>query len=330
MMVVTGATGLIGSHMVFSLVQKGYHVKALYHTENKKLKIENYFNYLDNNFNHSSIEWIKTDILDYEHLEEIFQDVKAVFHTAAMVSFRRNERKLMQQINVNGTANVVNACLANHVNYLAHVSSVAALSNSLKKGKITEDFFNEESENKLYYGKTKKESEQEVFRGVAEGLTAAMLNPVIVLGYSPFEDSSAALFHRINKGLAFYSPGSTGFVSVWDIVNILFQFYENKVTNQRFLVSAQHLSYKDLFTQIAIGFNKKPPSLKVPYPIALSFAYLSEKLKPKTTQLSVESIKSAYEHTRYDNSKLVSTLNYKFQDISAIIEETVETMKNLE
>lgn len=330
MKIVTGATGLIGSHMVYYLVKKDYKVKALYHTDNKKIAIEKYFNYLDNHFNHSNIEWIKTDILDYEHLEEIFQDVKAVFHTAAMVSFRPKDRKMMQEINVQGTANVVNACLANHVDYLAHVSSVAALSNSLKNGKITEDFSNEEAENELYYGKTKKESEQEVFRGVAEGLTAAMINPVIVLGYSPFEDSSAALFHRINKGLSVYSPGSTGFVSVWDVVNILFQLYENKVNNQRFLISAQHLAYKDLFTQIANGLNKKAPSLKVPYPIALSFAYLSEKLKPKTTQLNVESIKSAYKHVKYDNTKLINTLNYKFQDISEIIKETVETMKNLE
>ncbi len=323
MIVITGSSGLIGSHLVFKASRKFDKIKALYNNENKVPAIKEYLNKLDGGTNdlETKIEWIQADVRDYESLVEHFRQAEAVFHTAAVVSFRKADRKWMKEINVEGTKNVVNACLEAKVPYLGHVSSVAALQHVSEEGKITEDFSGALNNYNLYYGKTKAEAEREVFRGIAEGLQATVINPTVILGYSPFNQSSAALFYAVKKGMPFYSPGSTDFVSVWDVAEILLQLYDKRNNNQRFIVSAEHWSYKDLLSEIARQLNKKPPKIKLPYSLALSAAFLSEKLAPKSAQLNVESIRSAYEHVFFDNSKIKTTLNYQFKEISDIITE---------
>ncbi len=324
MFAITGATGLVGSHLLYLISQKGFEIKAIYRDEAKIEKIKRYFEQFLS-FSQAQwqlIDWQKVDIRDYTDLAEAFSSCEAVFHTAAFVSFRKADRKLMKEINTEGTVNVVNACLAEKVPYLVHLSSVSALDNVITSGKITEKFTSGKTSDKLYYGKTKAEAEMEVFRGIAEGLKAAMINPVIILGYSPFKQSSANLFYQIQDGLPVYSPGATDFVSVWDVVEILWKLFENKISGERFIVSGEHWNYKDLLQKIAKELEAHIPKYQIPLVLAKTFAFLSEKISPKTTNLNVESVRAAYEEVFYDNSKIVEKLNYSFRSIEKKIEES--------
>jgi len=327
MFAVTGATGLVGSHLLYLIAQKGFRVKALFHSPEKIKHVKILFKLLNPENAETlwlQIDWIKADVRDYMDLTDAFAGVKTVFHTAALVSFRKADKQSMKQINWKGTNNVVNACLDAKVEYLSFVSSVAALDGVTIDNEITEALSNIKLIEKLYYGQTKFDAEKEVFRGVAEGLQACIVNPSIILGFSAANQSSASLFHAIKKTMPFYSKGSTGFIDVRDVVEIMWQLYENKISGQRYIVSAGNLSYKELLEQIAIAFGKKAPQMAIPLFWAKLGAGILELLFPKSAYITPTSIKSAYTHTRYSNRKVTDSLQFKFTHIEESIKHTAQ------
>jgi len=298
MILVTGATGLVGSHLVKVLLQQGKKVRALYHSS---LPPESA----------SGAEWMKCDILDIIALEEVMKDVTHVYHCAAIVSFNPKRKQLLYQTNIEGTANIVNASLDAGIQKLVFTSSVAALG-KIKTGEtITEaiqwNSDNEDSE----YGKTKYLAEMEVWRGIAEGLNAAIVNPGIILGSGDWHKGSVELFRTGYKEFPWYSEGVNGFVDVADVVKAMWMLMESDVQAQRFILSAENLSYKSLFTAIADGFNKKPPYKKVT-PVIAAIVWRLEKVKSvftsKDPMITKETTHSALNKVHYDNSKLFKFL----------------------
>jgi len=137
---VTGGTGLVGSHLLANLILKGNSVRAI-HRENSDLeKVKNVFSYYSEDFEKLSqkIEWVKGDITDVPSLELAFKDITHVYHCAALVSFRRKDEELMRKINIEGTANMVNLSLENKIEKFCYVSSIATLDKNQKKGLIDE------------------------------------------------------------------------------------------------------------------------------------------------------------------------------------------------
>jgi nucleoside-diphosphate-sugar epimerase len=327
MFAVTGATGLVGSHLLFLICSKGFRAKALYHSPEKIKHVKILFELLDHQNAEilwQQIEWIKADVRDYMDLTEAFAGVNAVFHTAALVSFRKADKQSMKQINWKGTNNVVNACLDAKVEYLSFVSSVAALDGVTMDNEITEALSNIKLTEKLYYGQTKFDAEKEVFRGVAEGLMASIVNPAIILGFCAADQSSASLFHAVRKAMPFYSKGSTGFIDVRDVVQIMWQLYENKISGQRYIVSSENMSYKELLSRMALGLGKKAPQISIPLIWAKLGAAALELLFPKSAYISPTSIQSAYTNTCYSNRKIAESLHYKFIPLAKSIEYTAQ------
>lgn len=327
MFAVTGATGLVGSHIIHLIAQKGHKVKAIYHTPGKIKLVKLFFELIDiENADKywSQIEWIKADVRDFMDLTEAFAGVKTVFHTAALVSFRKADKNAMKQINWKGTNNVVNACLDAGVEYLSFVSSVAALDGVEIENQTTEALSNIKLIEKLYYGQTKFDAEKEVFRGVAEGLKASIVNPAIILGFSAADQSSASLFHALRKNLPFYSKGSTGFVDVRDVAQIMWQLYELNISGQRYILSAEQMTYKDLLSKIAQAMNKPAPRYAIPLFWAKTGAAIMEMLMPKSAYITPTSIESAYTHTRYSNQKITDSLQYQFIPLEDSIQYTAQ------
>src|SRR4051812_2112763 len=127
MVFVTGATGLVGSHLVQALVQQGKRVRALYRSA-----IPVYAGA-------DKVEWVQGDLLDVITLEEALADVEQVYHCAAVVSFKPQKIKELYQVNVDGTANLVNACITKGVQKLLYVSSVASLGRMREDSAIDEN-----------------------------------------------------------------------------------------------------------------------------------------------------------------------------------------------
>jgi nucleoside-diphosphate-sugar epimerase len=248
---VTGGTGLVGSHLIKALLKEGRHVKALYRTTVPGFE------------GSGEIEWVKGDILDILSLEDAFSGVAEVYHCAAVVSFHPSEREEMFKINVEGTANVVNACITEGVKKLCFVSSVAALGRIREGAEINETMNWSEETSNSHYGKSKYLAETEVWRGIGEGLEAVIVNPVIILGAGDWTKGSSGIFKSAYNEFPWYTEGVTGFVDVEDVVKAMIQLVDSNITGQRFILSAENRKYKDVFTSIANCFGKKPPHKKV-------------------------------------------------------------------
>lgn len=253
MILVTGGTGFLGSHLLRALVNAGKPVRALYRQQ-IPAQVQDI---------QHKVQWVQGDVLDVISLEEAMQDITQVYHCAAVVSFQPDSRRELMQVNVDGTANVVNMALDAGVKKLVHVSSVAAISRVKDGDVIVEDCEWQESRNNSQYAISKYRSEMEVWRGQAEGLQTVIVNPSIILGSGFWHDGSGALVKNVWKEFPFYTKGINGFVDVEDVVKAMLLLMDSDISGERFILSADNWSYYDLFSAMAARLGKKPPHIEV-------------------------------------------------------------------
>ena len=158
-----------------------------------------------------------------------------MYHCAAFISFDTNDYFALRKINIEGTANLVNLCLANNIEKLCYVSSIATIGNSIKNELITEDTHWNPEEDQSVYAITKYGAEMEVWRGTQEGLIVIVVNPGIIIGAGFWRSGSGSLITRIYKGISHYTTGVVGFVDVLDVVMPLIQFMESDIKNERYI-----------------------------------------------------------------------------------------------
>ena len=314
---VTGASGLVGSALVRQLLAQNIPVKALYHHSTSPLLSEEERN---------QIEWIQGDVLDISLLIDILPSCQQVYHCAAIVSFHSSRKDLMYQINVEGTANIVNAALECGIEKLVHVSSVAAVGRASAGEKIKEETEWTEEYNTSQYGKTKYLSELEVWRGMAEGLSAVIVNPAIILGEGNWNQGSAAIFKKVWREFPFYTTGSTGFVDAADVARAMILLMHSDIESERFIMTADHFSYDKLMHKIAAIFQKKGPSIKASkYLLELGWRWEALKARFSSSEplITKETVKKAYLHSVYNNEKLLKQLPaFSYTPIDATIERT--------
>lgn len=326
MILVTGSTGLVGSHLLYKLATTGEKVRAIYRNEKKLANIKNVFSCYTDNYEtiFNSIEWFEADILDIPSLTEAFNGITYVYHCAAFVSFEPNKYHLLRRTNIEGTANVVNLCLSNDIKKLCYVSSIATLGISNKTNVINEaSEWNPEANNTIY-GITKYGAEIEVWRGSQEGLDIVMVNPGVILGAGIWRYGSGSLFKKAYQGLKYYTSGSIGLVDVEDVVNIMIALTKSNITNERFILVAENWSYKDFLQAMAKAVNAKIPmklaSIKL-LQIGWRLDWLNHKLFGKRRQLTKHLVSSLSTQKTYDNTKIKSQLQYNFKPISKSITE---------
>ena len=299
MIFVTGASGLLGSHLVQTLVEKGLPVKALYRNAIPTFK------------GSEKINWVQGDVLDIGSLQDALQDVDQVYHCAGMVSFSPKNKIDLLHTNVDGTANVVNSCLLNGVQKLLFVSSVAALGKLNQQKPINETVNWTEANGNSVYGKSKYLAEMEVWRGIGEGLNAVIVNPSIILGSGDWTKGSTAIFKSAYDEFPWYTEGVTGFVDVVDTVQAMIALMNSTICAQRFIISAENISFKQLFSQIAASFGKKPPYKNVT-PLLAELVWRIESFKSlfngKQPLLTKETASTAQEKVYFVNSKLLQYL----------------------
>jgi dihydroflavonol-4-reductase len=326
MNLITGATGMVGMHLMHDLLASGAPVRALVRAESDRALVSRLFDYLTpGNDYFRRIEWQEGDVLDIPSLLDAMNDCTYVYHCAAVVSYHRKDRAQMYKVNVEGTANVVNAALESSITRLCHVSSIAALGR-LKDGDTLDEAGDwVDSPLNTHYGITKHLAELEVWRGMQEGLSVVIVNPGFIVGPGDFRRSSAQVFSKINEGMPMYPPGGTAFVSVRDVSRTMIRLmHTEKAANERYIVIGENGSMKDLFTQIALSLGKTPPQ-RIAQPWMLQVARVAEWLKEKATGnkalVTRETVRNA-SHRWYYSTKKIQTL---FPDIQ--FESTGEAIK---
>ncbi|MEZ4797219.1 MAG: NAD-dependent epimerase/dehydratase family protein [Flavobacteriaceae bacterium] len=327
MILVTGGTGLVGSHLLFKLTQKGHKVRALFRSNEKIEAVKHVFSYYTENIESffSKIEWVEGDITDIPKLTEAFKGISQVYHCAAFISFDPSYYHSLRQINIEGTANVVNLCISNNIEKLCYVSSIAAIGNEPSNKLITEESPWNKDEDHSVYAITKYGAEMEVWRGCQEGLDVIIVNPGVIIGPGFWRFGSGSFFKRIYKGLKYFTNGTTGYVSVDDVTKIMIKLMESNIKNERYIVVAENLTFQSFFTKIANALNVEPPKKKAtPFllQIAWRMDWLRSKLKGKHRRLVRHSVNSIQSITNYDNSKVKRDLNYEFNSVDFSISST--------
>ncbi len=322
MILITGATGLVGSHLTLQLLLNGQSVAAIYRTNESVNKTRHVFALYKQQALFERIHWIQADITDVPSLETAFQDIDVVYHCAAHVSFDPADEEIMRKVNIEGTANVVNFCLEYGVSKLCHVSSIAALGD-LKEGVqiITEDTeWNPEMPHSDY-AISKYGAEMEIWRGQQEGLAAVIVNPGVILGPCFWESGSGEIFTRVARGLPFYTQGVTGFTTVKDVVTIMIRLMESDVSGERFIVVNKNASFAHIVQTIARALGVKPPSVEAkPWMTAIAWRldYVASLLGKKRT-LTRSMVRAMHHQEHFSSQRVGFALYHTFADLDAYI-----------
>jgi dihydroflavonol-4-reductase len=320
MILVTGGTGFLGSYIIKHLVEKGYAVRAIRRSNKLPFWIPKEI--------FDKVEWIEGDVLDVVALDEALEGVDTVIHSAAVVSFVKKERQNMYQVNVEGTANVVNMMLEKNIRRLVHISSVAALGRSAAGGHVDEEKKWEESKVNTHYAKSKYKAELHVWRGIGEGLEAVILNPSTILGYGDWNNGSSAIFKNVSEEFRWYVSGINGFVDVEDAAKVAVLMMESNISEQRFIVNGDTWPFKKIQDTIADAFGKKRPS-RLTTPFLMGVAWRLEKIKSiftgKKPMLTKESARVAQSQTWFENDKLLKALpGFSFTPLEETIKKACE------
>ncbi len=277
------------------------------------------------------VEWVESDVLDVVGLDEAMQGCHSVIHAAAVVSFNSSDHRLMNQVNIEGTKNVINVAIENNIQRFVHISSVAALGRTGMAQMVSEEKKWEATNSNTHYAITKHYAELEVWRGFSEGLNGVILNPSTILGFGDWNNSSCVIFKNAYKGIAWYTEGVNGFVGATDTAECVVRFLQSEITEKRFIANADNWSFQQLLNAMAEGFGKTKPNRKAT-PFLGEIAWRLEGLKNLFTHgkplLTKESAKVAHSKTSYDNSALLKALpGFSFTPLDSVIKSSCEQYK---
>lgn len=307
---VTGGSGLIGSYLIGHLIRLGHPVRALYRRQVPDLPCRD------------QVEWVEGDILDVAILRQAMQGVRYVFHCAGLVSYAPQDEDLLQQVNVEGTANVVNACLEQVPVKLCHVSSVAAIGRPKGVAVVSEKSRWDPAAEHSAYSSSKYFGELEVWRGVAEGLQAVIVNPSVVLGPADWNRSSTRLFRYVFDESRFYPNGYGNFVDVRDVTEAMVRLAFSEIGGERFILNQGNLSYKDFFAQVATCWQKKAPSVRLPAALA-EVVWRVERLRTWFTGqrplITKETTRLSQKTVVFSNDKIRHALPLEFRPLKETI-----------
>lgn len=324
MNLVTGATGLVGAHVAFQLLQQHKPVVAIKRHESDVSKTKNLFSYYTSEADtlFQKIKWIEADVCDIYSLLDALEGIDNVYHCAGLVSFNSKNIKQMHRINVEGTANMVNACLEKNIKTFCHVSSIATLQNPDITKLIDETVYWKSSPQASNYAISKYNGEREVWRGIEEGLNAVIVNPGIILGPGFWNQSSGKLIQTCFKGNAFYTKGSSAFIDAKDVAACMIQLIEQKHFNKRFILIEGNYSFKDIFSRLHQSFNKKLPNIEVGR-IGLNIGRRLDGIRSFITgseqMITKETVISSLEQATYKNDLIKKTIGYNFTPLQETI-----------
>ena len=326
MILVTGGTGLLGSHLLFELVHSGKKVKALKRKTSDLNNVKKTFSYYSNNAKDlfAYIEWVDGDILDIYSISESLENVSEIYHCAAVVSFNPKDKEEMMRVNVNGTANLVNASLERNIKKICHVSSIAALGRADHSGITDENSLWKNSKSNSCDSISKYAGEKEVWRGIEEGLNAVIVNPSVILGPGDWKKGSSGFFPLVWNGLKFYTDGVNGYIDVRDVAKAMIKLMESNISSERFILSSENLSYKQLFEMIAESIGCKPPKYHAGYlmgEIAWRFEKIRSFILNNQPLLTKETSRTAHQYYNYSNQKIKQSLDIDFLPVSKSVQE---------
>jgi dihydroflavonol-4-reductase len=323
MILVTGATGILGRVIVLELLKQGKKVRATKRKSSNINDVKHSFQFYTENpeefFN--KIEWIDVDFDDIDSLKTALINVEEVYHCAAKVSFHPDDRKEMYHSNIVGTRNLLFACENSSVKKFCFVSSVAVLDGTDENGKVTEDSNFNPKLHHSKYAKSKHFSEMEVWRASAEGLKTVIINPGVIIGSGNWQSSSGEIFGTFEK-FPYAMSGSSNYVDVRDVANIAIALMERNIFGERFLIISENKKLVEVANLIRQQLGKSQAKvlpkwiLNVGYVLNLLLGWLIPPLR-LLNRINIQAVTS---HHLLSNNKIKERLDYQFIPITESID----------
>ena len=327
MILVTGGTGLVGSHLIYQLTLENNVIRATHRANSDIERVKLLFKFYSKDFNElfKKIEWIEADLNNLSQLQDAFKDISFVYHCAAYISFDPSRYETLRRVNIRGTANIVNLCINNKIKKLCHVSSVATLGYNIKE--IDENNYWDGNKHKSAYAISKYGAEMEVWRGVQEGVKSVIINPGVIIGPGFSKSAFGTIIKMVTNKKRFHTCGKTGYVDVRDIANIMIRLMNSKIENERYILVNKNLSYKKVIDMVSSNLGMKNKSTfisKSKLKIALVFDLLSSKFFNKERKLSKALCKTLTRNFNYSSKKIKKNLNFEFTSILETFEKSCQ------
>ena len=261
MILVTGATGLVGSHLLLKLIEQDRVLVALYRSESKKNSTLDFLKERTKSAKVAEIIWRKGDVCNQPSLAIVFEGITHLYHCAAFISFAHYKQEKLMEVNQQGTTNLVNLAIKHQLKKIAYISSIAALGSDTTSDAIDESTPWNADQDHTPYAYSKFGAELEVWRATQEGVPAVIVNPGVILGTGVEGNPLELLCNQIDNRLLFYPKGATGYVTVEDVVKVLTDLMDSETENKRFILVAENWSYEQMLRRIALIRKKRPPRI---------------------------------------------------------------------
>jgi dihydroflavonol-4-reductase len=329
MILVTGGTGLVGSHLLYELALQNDPLRAIKRPASDTLNVLKVFGYYSDNPEalFKKIEWFDADVTDTVSLSEAFENVDRVYHCAGKISFNRKVRRELFETNITGTSNIVNLCLAHNVKKICFVSSIASLGEFDGVRPVDETIRWKPDKQGSLYSLSKLKAEMEIWRGITEGLEGVIVNPSVVLGPGFWNNGVATAIKLISKGTRFYTEGSTGYVDVRDVARIMVRLMESGISGEQFLVSAENLTIKEVLEMISAQLHRKNPDIRAGRlltGLAWKASAIAAFFTGKVPVITRDSMNLLHMHYRCSGQKVRDVLKYNYIPVKNSVELLIE------
>ena len=318
---VTGGTGMLGANVLEQLTRKGFSVRATKRPTSSFKLIHKVFERSAENpiEQFSRIEWVEADLLNAEQMLNATRNIQLVFHAGAMVSFSPKNSKEIIQTNQQGTANLVDACIANDVKEICYVSSIAALGKAKNGEAIDETCAWEGDKGQGAYAISKHRGEIEVMRALEHGIRLNIVCPSIILGPDQLDGVSGQIISLVSKGLPIYTNGIIGYVDARDVAKIMIKLMlETDLNGERFIANAEDITFRQTFEIMAELLEKRKPFIRIypwmsylSYPFILLFGFLIG----KGAFISFSNMMFIFNKSKYSNKKVRQMLDFQFTSV---------------
>ncbi len=313
---VTGGTGFVGSYLLRYLVQEGYTcIRALKRAQSSMELVRDVA---------GEVQWVEGDVLDPFSLLEAMKGVKQVYHCAALVSYQPADKKRIMEVNVEGTANIVNEALETGVQKLVFAGSIAAVGHPKEGFPASENTPWEWKKELSHYAVSKHLAELEVWRAAAEGLNVCVANPSVILGAGRWNEGPLKIFPLVWRNFPICPPGLNGFVDVRDVARFMMRLMESDISGERFIVSAENLEFQHLMGLVAQVLSRRAPAWKAPAWAMHAARYwdgLCAALTGGTQEITREAVYHASLRLKYDHGKSVNALQWRYIPIAETVAE---------